>query len=321
MATSGVPEQFHSVTPSIAVTPAAEAIEFYKKAFGAEEIEPRMTGPDGRIGHAEIRIGDSVIMLADEWPDGPTKAPTSLDGSTAALFIYTDDVDSMWQQAIEAGAKEVFPLQLQFYDDKSGRIRDPYGHTWGLRRRVEDVSPQDMERRMAQFYEEERSEFDQRDLWRRPATEEFGAIVANDDVLFMDHAPTRLDGQPRLQCQHHPGTQNGRVRRSERWRLGQLHSQPVAKPAHVSCLIAVVGDDLGHLVVDVGAPGAGNGCGQTGVGSSPKDLVGSTGGPGALDNREVAIEVTEVPVTSRTGVHHQDVPRSYRDVGGRRDHV
>lgn len=155
MATSGVPEHLQSVTPSIVCTPCAEAIEFYERAFGAEEIEPRMTGPDGMVGHAEIRIGDSVIMLGDEWPGGPTQAPTSLGGSTAALFIYTDDVDALWARAIEAGAEEVFPLELQFYGDKSGRVRDPFGHTWGLGQHVEDVSAEEMERRMAAFYTEE----------------------------------------------------------------------------------------------------------------------------------------------------------------------
>lgn len=152
MGTSPIPEQLHSVTPSLACTPCAEAIEFYQRAFGAEEIGPRMTGPDGMVGHAEIRIGDSVIMLGDEWPDGPMQAPTSLGGSTAALFIYTDDVDTLWQRAIDAGAEEVYPLELQFYGDKSGRVRDPYGHTWGLGQKVEDVSAEEMERRMASFY-------------------------------------------------------------------------------------------------------------------------------------------------------------------------
>ena len=155
MATSAIPEHLQSVTASLVCTPCVDAIEFYKQAFGAEEIEPRMTGPDGMIGHAEIRIGDSVIMLADEWPGGPTQAPTSLGGSTAALFIYTDDVDTLWKRAIEAGAEEIFPLELQFYGDRSGRVRDPFGHTWGLGQHVEDVSPEEMEHRMAAFYTDE----------------------------------------------------------------------------------------------------------------------------------------------------------------------
>ena len=153
MTASAVPAHLRTVTPSIVCTPCADAIEFYKEAFGAEETAPRMTGPDGSVGHAEIRIGDSVIRLGDEWPDGPTQSPTTLGGSTAALFIYTDDVDALWKRAIDAGAEEVFPLELQFYGDKSGRVRDPFGHTWGLGQHVEDVSQEEMERRMAAFYE------------------------------------------------------------------------------------------------------------------------------------------------------------------------
>jgi PhnB protein len=152
MAVTPVPGHLRSVTPSLVCSPCAEAIGFYVRAFGAEEIGPRMTGPDGSVGHAEIRIGDSVIMLADEWPGGPTQAPTSLGGSTAALFIYTDDVDALWQRAIAAGAEEIFPLEVQFYGDRSGRVRDPFGHTWGLGQQVEEVSDEEMERRMAQFY-------------------------------------------------------------------------------------------------------------------------------------------------------------------------
>lgn len=148
-----IPESLHSVTPSLVCSPCSEAIDFYIEAFGAEEVGSRMTGPDGIVGHAEIRIGNSVVMLADEWPDGPTKSPTSLGGSSAALFIYTDDVDTLWKRAITAGAEEVFPLELQFYGDKGGRVRDPFGHTWGLGQHVEDVSQEETEGRMAAFYE------------------------------------------------------------------------------------------------------------------------------------------------------------------------
>lgn len=153
-ATSPIPEGLGSVTPSLVVTPCADAIEFYKTAFGAEEIEPRMTGPDGLVGHAEIRIAGSVVMLGDEWPEGPTRSPTSLGGSTSALFIYTDDVDALWKRAIDAGAEVVFPLENQFYGDRGGRVRDPFGHTWGLGQHIEDVSDEEMERRMAAFYEQ-----------------------------------------------------------------------------------------------------------------------------------------------------------------------
>lgn len=154
MGVAPVPEHLMSVTVSLVCTPCAEAIDFYARAFRAEEIPPRMTGPDGNVAHAEIRIGDTVVMLADEWPDGPTQSPITLGGSTAALFIYTDDVDSLWEQALAAGAEEVFPLELQFYGDKAGRVRDPFGHTWGLGQHIEDVDREEMERRMAAFYEE-----------------------------------------------------------------------------------------------------------------------------------------------------------------------
>jgi PhnB protein len=152
MAATPVPEHLHTVTPSLVCTPCADAIDFYRRAFGAKEVGPRMTGPDGMVAHAEIRIGDSVIMLADEWPDGPTRSPTSLGGSTAALFVYTDDVEALWRRAIAAGAEEVYPLQDQFYGDRSGRVRDPFGHTWGLGQAIEEVSDEEMERRMAAFY-------------------------------------------------------------------------------------------------------------------------------------------------------------------------
>ena len=153
MSVSPIPQGFHSVTPSLVCSPCADAIEFYKRAFGAEEIEPRITAPDGTVAHAEIRVGDSIVMLGDESPGGPTQAPTSIGGvSTAALFIYTEDVDKMWQQALDAGCEVVFPLELQFYGDKGGRVRDPFGHTWGLAQHIEDVTPEEMERRMASFF-------------------------------------------------------------------------------------------------------------------------------------------------------------------------
>ena len=153
MDVSGVPENRNTVNVSLTASPCADAIDFYVRAFGAVEIEPRMTGPDGLVAHAEIRIGDSVVMLGDEWPDGPTVSPATLGGSTAAVFIHVDDVDALWAQAVDAGAEVVFPLELQFYGDKGGRLRDPFGHTWGLAQHVEDVSPEEMERRMARFYE------------------------------------------------------------------------------------------------------------------------------------------------------------------------
>lgn len=155
MSTSPVPEHLRTVTPMLTCSPCGDAIDFYVRVFGAEEIVPRMQGPDGAVAHAEIRIGDSVVMLADPGPDGPTQAPSALGGSTAALFIYTEDVDRMWEQALDAGAEVVYPLELQFYGDKGGRVRDPFGHTWGLAQHVEDVSDEEMERRVAAFYEDD----------------------------------------------------------------------------------------------------------------------------------------------------------------------
>lgn len=156
MTAEPTPGNPHSVYVSLVCTPCADAIDFYKRAFGGVETGPRMTGPDGSVGHAEIRIGDSLIMLADEWPDGPTRSPTTLGGSTAALFIYADDIRSVWDRAIEAGAEEIYPLELQFYGDLSGRIRDPFGHTWGLGQHVEDVSDEEMERRIRLLRREHR---------------------------------------------------------------------------------------------------------------------------------------------------------------------
>lgn len=152
MAISPIPEGFRSVTPSLVVSPCGEAISFYEQAFGANEVGPRMTAPDGTVVHAEVEIGGSVVMLGDEWPDAPTASPTTLGGSTAALFIYTDDVDELWNRALSAGAEVVYPLELQFYGDKSGRVIDPFGHTWGLSQRVEDLTPDEMKQRMADFF-------------------------------------------------------------------------------------------------------------------------------------------------------------------------
>jgi PhnB protein len=155
MTVSPIPDRLASVTASLVVTPCADAIEFYKTAFGATEVGPRMTGPDGLIGHAEVDIAGTVVMVADEWPGGPTRAPTSVGGTTMALFIYTDDAPTMWRRALDAGAEVVFPFERQFYGDEGGRIRDPFGHTWGIGRHVEDVGPEEMARRMAAFYDDD----------------------------------------------------------------------------------------------------------------------------------------------------------------------
>ena len=142
-----IPDGYHSVTPYLIIQGAADAIEFYKKAFGATELF-RMEH-EGKIGHAEIKIGDSPIMLADEHPDMGHVGPKTLGGSPVGLMIYVDDVDTIFKQAIESGAEQVKPLQDQFYGDRSGTLNDPFGHVWTVATHKEDVSPEEMDKRMA----------------------------------------------------------------------------------------------------------------------------------------------------------------------------
>ena len=142
-----IPEGYHSVTPYLIINGATEAIDFYKKAFGATELF-RMPAPEGKIGHAEIKIGDSPIMLADEFPEMGYKSPQSLGGSPVSLMIYVADVDTVFKQAIAAGGKEQRPVKDQFYGDRSGTLEDPFGHVWHVATHKEDVSSEEMERRM-----------------------------------------------------------------------------------------------------------------------------------------------------------------------------
>jgi PhnB protein len=148
MAVKPIPEGYHSVTPYLIVSNAGRALDFYKSAFGAKEMV-RMEQPGGRIGHAEIQIGDSRVMLADEFPEMGAKSPDSLGGSPVGLMLYVQDVDSQFRQAIAAGAKEVRPVQDQFYGDRSGTLVDPFGHQWTLGTHKEDVSDEELKRRMA----------------------------------------------------------------------------------------------------------------------------------------------------------------------------
>ena len=143
-----VPDGYTTATPYLTIRGAAKAIEFYKQAFSAQELF-RMPGPDGKIMHAEILIGDSHIMLADESPKGETKSPQSLNGSTSGIFLYVEDVDTLFKQAQKAGAKETQPLENMFWGDRFGKLTDPFGHRWMLATHVEDVSPAEMEERMA----------------------------------------------------------------------------------------------------------------------------------------------------------------------------
>lgn len=146
MSVKPIPEGYHSVTPYLIVRGGGEAIEFYKKAFGAVELF-RMAAPDGKIGHAEIKIGDSPVMLADEYPEMGYRGPQTLGGSPVSLLIYVEDVDAVFKQAVETGATVKEALQDKFYGDRMGSVVDPFGHVWHLGTHKEDVTPEEMERR------------------------------------------------------------------------------------------------------------------------------------------------------------------------------
>lgn len=151
MPVSKIPPGFHTVTPSLIVRNGAQAIDFYKKALGAEEIM-RMEGPDGKIGHAEIKIGDSIVFITDESQAMGTKSPQTLGGTASNLYLYIEDVDSAFKRAVDAGGKATMPVTDMFWGDRFGQFVDPYGHTWGLSTHVEDVSEEETERRAADFY-------------------------------------------------------------------------------------------------------------------------------------------------------------------------
>jgi PhnB protein len=143
-----IPEGYHSITPYLIIQGAAQAMEFYKQAFGAVETV-RLNGPGGTIGHAEMRIGDSHIMLADEPPNAPNPNPRKLGGSPVLLHVYVPDVDAVFARAVAAGAKVQRPVENQFYGDRSGGFEDPFGHTWYVATHIEDVPVEEIERRAA----------------------------------------------------------------------------------------------------------------------------------------------------------------------------
>ncbi len=147
---SAVPVGYHSVTPYLIVDNAAKAIDFYTKVFGAEEVM-RMEKPDGKVGHAELKIGDSKIMLADEYPEMKAQGPKAYGGSAVSIHLYLEDVDHVAKQAVAAGAKLVRPLENMFYGDRSGTLVDPFGHQWHISTHVEDVSEDEMQKRMAKM--------------------------------------------------------------------------------------------------------------------------------------------------------------------------
>lgn len=147
-----IPKNFHTVTPSLCVRNAADAIEFYKKALGATELM-RMKTPDGKIMHAELQIGDSIIFLSDEFPEmGKTRSPQTLGGTTGTLNLYVDDVDSSFKRAVDAGGTSAMPVTDMFWGDRYGQVTDPYGHTWGLATHKEELSPQELEKRTQDFF-------------------------------------------------------------------------------------------------------------------------------------------------------------------------
>ena len=149
-AVKAIPAGYTSVTPYLHIKNAGGAIDFYKRAFGATELV-RMGMPDGRVGHAELKIGNAVVMMADEFPERGHQSPSTLGGTSGSILLYVTDVDSMFTRAINAGAKLIQPVTDQFYGDRSGYIEDPFGHRWTLATHTEDVSPAEMERRMKAF--------------------------------------------------------------------------------------------------------------------------------------------------------------------------
>jgi PhnB protein len=144
--TKPIPEGYHALTPSIAVDNAAEAIEFYKRAFGAKE-RMRMDTPMGTVGHAELEIGDSVLMLADPMPQSSVKPPKELGGTSVGIFMYVEDVDEVVQQVIDAGGSVIMPIEDQFWGDRFGAVADPYGHEWLIATHKEDLSPEEIAER------------------------------------------------------------------------------------------------------------------------------------------------------------------------------
>jgi PhnB protein len=147
MSVKPIPDGYSSVTPYLIVTGAARALDYYKMAFDAKELM-RMPGPDGKVAHAEMQIGDAKIMLADEMPAMGHKSPQTLGGSGVGLMLYVTDVDRIFERAVNAGGTVKQPLTNQFYGDRSGTVTDPFGHVWTIATHVEDVSEEEMQRRM-----------------------------------------------------------------------------------------------------------------------------------------------------------------------------
>jgi uncharacterized glyoxalase superfamily protein PhnB len=145
-----IPQGMHSVTPHLICAGAAKAIEFYKAAFGATELA-RLPGPDGRLMHASVKIGDSQVMLADEMPEWGSLGPKSLKGSPVTIHLYVDDVDAFVERAVKAGAKVTMPVADQFWGDRYGKLEDPFGHHWSVATHVRDVSMEEAQKAMRQM--------------------------------------------------------------------------------------------------------------------------------------------------------------------------
>lgn len=150
MAVKPIPDGYYSVTPYLIVEGADRAIDFYKNVFGASE-RMRMDGPNGTVGHAEIEIDGSAIMLADEFPDMGYRSPQSIGGTAVSLHLYVKDVDACFNRAVAAGAKALRPVQDQFYGDRSGTVEDPFGHVWTISTHKEDLSPEELRKRAEEF--------------------------------------------------------------------------------------------------------------------------------------------------------------------------
>jgi PhnB protein len=148
-----VPEHLRTVTPRLVVADGPAAIAFYAQALGAQEVGERFTGPGGELIHAEVRIGDSVVMITQDAVDGPARSPDQLGGMvTCVMALYWQDVDTAWERAVAAGAEVMYPLEDQFYGERGGRLRDPFGQQWMMSQHIEDVPADEMARRAAAFF-------------------------------------------------------------------------------------------------------------------------------------------------------------------------
>jgi PhnB protein len=153
MAVKPIPDGYHSVTPHLIVRDSRKAVDFYKRAFGAEEIAV-MTSPDGKVMHAEIKIGDSIIMFNDEFPEWGSVGPETLGNCTSSLHIYVPDVDAAFQKAVQAGATPLMPPADMFWGDRYGKLKDPFGHQWAFATHKEDMSEAEMQRRGDEFFKQ-----------------------------------------------------------------------------------------------------------------------------------------------------------------------